>query len=120
MSNDSQIRALEALAEALHGHEVEDFRPLSPLTVSRSDLTRDEYVAEVKAMPRDRVTSDYSTLYREVDSLKWEYENALDEEGLPHEEFELDDEDVTRFAEQDYHDGPDAWAFPAREGESNG
>lgn len=81
------------------------------LHVSSSDLTCDEYVAEVLAMPRDEVTAVYSELYREVDSDKWEFENGNNEKGLPHEDYKMSDENVQRFAEQDYYDGPDAWAF---------
>lgn len=76
-------------------------------------LTRDEYVAAVLEMDREKVTNVYRQLYREADSIVWTKEEPFIEgTEVPDPEYlNLSDEDVKRFAEQDYWDGPDAWAF---------
>lgn len=73
-------------------------------TVSTWGMTEEIYVQHVLDFPREKVTAKYAELYREVSGITSEGEG----EG---EEILLSDEDVRRFAEQDYADGKDQWAY---------
>lgn len=79
-----------------------------------SDLTRQDYVKYVQSLDREQVTMVYADLYREAADIQWPYvdsDGTLKDEATEGEPILLSDDDVWRFAEQDYHDGPDAWAF---------
>lgn len=77
-------------------------------------MTEEIYIQHVLDFPRDEVTAKYRELYREVDSITYPYESDGEtlRPGISEgEEILLSDEDVKRFAEQDFADGPTAWAY---------